>query len=232
MLAPVAGLRARSLPGKVPPAISRPPTRASSVTLPEARLALKAGSTAPVVGFSLATPRRAVPLTLVKVPPIHSEEPLLASAQTSPLTLGAKVVLTTPVVALKATRLPRAKVPPGLTPAGVLTEPKAPPAYMVAPTWTNLCTAPLATLGVTLAGSSLTTVPSPIEAEATAGTTATARLRPSATSMERSVRLRNGTTSAALSRARLLVPPASFPTGTMGCRRRSYPPPAIRGSRG
>ena len=60
-----------------------------------------------------------MPLTLVKVPPIHNEEPSLASAHTSPLTLGAKVVLTTPVAALKATMLPRAKVPPGLTPAGV-----------------------------------------------------------------------------------------------------------------
>ncbi len=182
MLAPVAGLTARSLPGKVPPAISRPPTRASSVTLPEARLALKAVSTAPVAGFSLATPRRAAPLTVVKVPPTHSEAPSLASAQTSPLTLGAKVVLTTPVAALKATMLPRAKVPPGLTPAGVLTELKAPPAYMVPPTWTNLCTAPLATFGVKLAGLALTTVPSPIDAEATVGTAATATLRPSATS--------------------------------------------------
>jgi len=173
-----------------------------------------------------------VPLTLVKVPPIHNEEPSLASAQTSPLTLGAKVVLTTPVAALKATMLPRAKVPPGLTPAGVLTEPKAPPAYMVPPTWTNLCTAPLATFGVKLAGLALTTVPSPIDAEATVGTAAIATLRPSATSRGRSVRLRNRTTSAALSRARLLVPPASFPTATMGCRRRSYPPPPRPGSRG
>ena len=89
MLAPVAGFTARSLPGKVPPAISRPPVRASSVTLPEARLALTALSTAPVVGFSLATPRRATPLTL-----------------------GANED-TTPVEALKATMLLRAKVPPG-----------------------------------------------------------------------------------------------------------------------
>ena len=138
MLAPLAGLTARSLPGKVPPASSRPPTRASSVTLPEARLALKAASTAPVAGLSLATPRRATPLTLAKVPPIHSEAPSLARAQTSPLTLGANEVLTTPVVALKATRLLRAKVPPGLTPAGVLTELNAPPAYMVPPTWRSL----------------------------------------------------------------------------------------------
>ena len=75
---------------------------------------------------------------MVKVPPTHSEAPSLASAQTSPLTLGANEVLTTPVAALKATMLLRAKVPPGLTPAGVLTELKAPPAYMVPPTWTNL----------------------------------------------------------------------------------------------
>ena len=42
------------------------------------------------------------------------------------------------MVALKATMLPRAKVPPGLTPAGVLTEPKVPPAYLVPPTWRSL----------------------------------------------------------------------------------------------
>ena len=107
MLAPVAGLRARSLPGKVPPASSRPLTRASSVTLPEARLALKPVSTAPVAGLSLATPRRAVPLTEVKVPPIHSEAPSLARAQTWPLTLGANELIT-PVAALKATMLLRA----------------------------------------------------------------------------------------------------------------------------
>ena len=177
MLAPVAGLTARSLPGKVPPAIRRPPTRASSVTLPEAKLALKAVSTAPVVGLSLATPRRATPLTEVKVPPIHREVPLLAIAQTSPLTLGANEVLTTPLVALKATMLLREKVPPGLTPAGVLTELNAPPAYMVAPTWVSLYTAPLATFGVKLAGLALTTVPSAIDAEATAGTAATTMLR-------------------------------------------------------
>jgi hypothetical protein len=100
-------------------------------------LALKAPSTASVVGFSLATPRRATPLTLVNVPPIHSEAPSLAMAQTSPLTLGANEA-TTPVVALKATRLLRAKVPPGLTPAGVLTELNAPPTYMVPPTWRSL----------------------------------------------------------------------------------------------
>jgi hypothetical protein len=32
-------------------------------------LALKAWSTAPVVGFSLTMPRRATPLTVVNVPP-------------------------------------------------------------------------------------------------------------------------------------------------------------------
>ena len=112
MSAPVAGLTARSFPVKVPPAIRRPPTRASSVTLPEVKLALKALSTAPVAGLSLATPRRATPLTVVKVPPIHREAPSLAIAQTSPLTLGANEVLITPLVALKATMLLRAKVPP------------------------------------------------------------------------------------------------------------------------
>ena len=45
----------------------------------------------------------------------------MASAHTAPLRLGAKEVIT-PVEALKATRLVRVKVPPGLTPAGVLTE--------------------------------------------------------------------------------------------------------------
>src|SRR5829696_9060354 len=229
-MAPLAGLTARSLPGKVPPAIRRPPTTASSVTLPEARLALKALSTAPVVGLSLATPRRATPLTEVKVPPIHNEVPSLAIAQTSPFTLGAKLVLTTPVLALKATMLLRAKVPPELTPAGVLTELNAPPAYMVAPTWVNLYTAPLATFGVKLAGLALTTVPSAIDAEATVGTAATAMLRPSATSTVRSVRLLNGTNLAAPS-LQGGVPPASFP-GTMGWRRRSYPLRARGGSCG
>jgi hypothetical protein len=38
---------------------------------------------------------------------------LLAIAQTWPLTLGANEVLTTPLVALKATMLLREKVPPG-----------------------------------------------------------------------------------------------------------------------
>ena len=182
-------------------------------------------STAPVAGLSLATPRRATPLTVVKVPPIHREAPSLAIAQTSPLTLGANEVLITPVVALKATMLLREKVPPGLTPAGVLTELKAPPAYMVPPTWVNLYTAPLATFGVKLAGLALTTVPSAIDAEAMVGTAATTMLRTSATSMVRSVRLLNGTKSVAPSRAR-------FPTGRMGCRRESYPVPAIGGSCG
>ena len=90
-----------------------------------------------MAGLSLATPRRAVPLTLVKVPPIHSELPSLARAQTPPLTLGGNELIT-PVEALKATMLLRVKVPPGLTPAGVLTELDAPPAYMIEPTRTNL----------------------------------------------------------------------------------------------
>jgi hypothetical protein len=119
-------------------------------------------------------------------------------------------VLITPVEALKATMLLRVKVPPGLTPAGVLTELKVPPAYMVPPTWTNLWTAPLATLGVKLAGLVLTTVPSAIDAEATVGTAATTMLRQSATSMVRSVRLLNGTTSAVPFAPRG-VPPALAP---------------------
>ena len=110
--------------------------------------------------------------------------------------MGANEVIT-PLVALKATMLLRAKVPPGLTPAGVLTELNAPPAYMVPPTWVNLYTAPLATFGVKLAGLALTTVPSAIDAEATAGTAARTMLRPSATSMVRGVRLLNGTKLAA-----------------------------------
>jgi hypothetical protein len=44
--------------------------------------------------------------------PDPQRAPSLAMAQTSPLTLGANEE-TTPVVALKATILPRAKVPPG-----------------------------------------------------------------------------------------------------------------------
>jgi hypothetical protein len=142
-------------------------------------------------------------------------------AQTSPLTLGANET-TTPVEALKATRLLRAKVPPGLTPAGVLTELDAPPAYMVPPTWRSLWTAPLATFGVTLAGLELTTAPSPIDAGATVGTAARATQRPSGTRVARSARLLNGT--------KTVVPslPEVFhrrrcPPGTMGCRRGSHP---------
>jgi hypothetical protein len=45
------------------------------VTRPEATPALKAVSTAPVAGLSLARPRRATPLTLVKLPPTYSEVP-------------------------------------------------------------------------------------------------------------------------------------------------------------
>ena len=187
---------------------------------------------APVAGFSLATPRRATPLTVVKVPPIHSEVPSLARAQTSPLTLGAKVVLTTPVVALKATMLLRAKVPPGLTPAGVLTEVKAPPAYMVPPTCTNLYTAPLATFGVTLAGLALTTAPRPIDAEARIGVAAMTVPRPRATSMVRSVRLLNGTNGRSPLRFRRCPTGVVRHSGTMGCRRGAYPHLAIGGSCG
>ena len=120
-------------------------------------------------------------------------------------------MLITPEEALKATMLLREKVPPGLTPAGVLTELKAPPAYMVPPTWVNLYTAPLATFGVKLAGLVLTTVPSAIDAEAMVGTAATTMLRTSATSRVRSVRLLNGTKSVALREQG--CPPAGWDVG-------------------
>src|SRR6266545_3971996 len=187
VLAPLARLSARSLPGNVPATSSRPPTTAASVTLPEVRLALNAVSTAPVTGSSFATPRRATPLTVAKVPPTYSDVPLLARAHTSPATLGANDLIT-PLVGSKATRLLRVKVPPGLTPGAVLTELKLPPAYIVPPTWTNLYTAPLATLGVKLAGLALTTTPSAGAAPATIGTVATTRPSPIATSVVRSVR--------------------------------------------
>ena len=84
----------------------------------------------------------------MKVPPIHSEAPSLARAQTSPLTLGANELIT-PVEALKATMLLRAKVPPGLTPAGC-DELNARGVHGRA-TW-RTGSGPLATFGVKLAG--------------------------------------------------------------------------------
>jgi hypothetical protein len=89
--------------------------------------ALKAVSTAPVVGLSLTRPRRATPLTLEKVPPTYSESPLATIAQTWPLMFGAKDWIT-PVAASKATMLDRLTVPPP-TPAAGVTELNSPPAY-------------------------------------------------------------------------------------------------------
>jgi hypothetical protein len=63
--APVARLSAAIFLLNVP---RRPLTAAASETLPVS-LASKAGSTAPVVGFSLTIPRRATPLTAENVPP-------------------------------------------------------------------------------------------------------------------------------------------------------------------
>src|SRR6266508_3126178 len=148
VLAPLARLSARSLPGNVPATSSRPPTTAASVTLPEVRLALNAVSTAPVTGSSFATPRRATLLTVAQVPP----------------------------------------------------------AYIVPPTWTNLYTAPLATLGVKLAGLALTTTPSAGAAPATIGTVATTRPSPIATSVVRSVRFPSETMAPPLSPAEAVLP--------------------------
>ncbi len=50
---------------------------------------------------------RVTPFTVVKPPPIHTEVPSERTDQTSPLTSGAKLVLITPVVALKAKTLER-----------------------------------------------------------------------------------------------------------------------------
>src|SRR6266508_3855152 len=205
VLAPLARLSARSLPGNVPATSSRPPTTAASVTLPEVRLALNAVSTAPVTGSSFATPRRATPLTVAKVPPTYSDVPLLARAHTSPATLGANDLIT-PLVGSKATRLLRVKVPP---------------AYIVPPTWTNLYTAPLATLGVKLAGLALTTTPSAGAAPATIGTVATTRPSPIATSVVRSVRFPSETMAPPLSQPKRSCL-AGQDTGVNGSRSRRF----------
>jgi hypothetical protein len=124
-----------------------------------------------------------------------------------------------PLAGFTARSLP-GKVPAGADSGRVLTEPSAPAAYMVPPTWRSLSTAPLATFGVTLAGLALTTTPSPIDAEPTVGTVARATQRPSGTRMARSARSLNG--------AKTVVPSLQevshrrrCPPGTMGCRRGS-----------
>jgi hypothetical protein len=127
VFAPVLRLTARSFPGKVPLMISRPLTTAASRTIPLLRPALKAVSTAPVVGLSFTRPRRETPLTLVKVPPTYSELFAATIAQTWPLMLGANDWMT-PVAALNATMLDRVTVPPP-TPAAGVTELNSPPAY-------------------------------------------------------------------------------------------------------
>ena len=140
---------------KLPPTISREPSRRTDITPLVIEPGAKAVTREPLLTLSRTRFGTLTPFMVVKSPPTYTVPAIgpVSRVSTSPLKLGAKVVLTAPEVASKAKMRLRLYV---VVCAKFCTWLKVPPATIVLPTWAKFSTSPSTTAGVPVAGTAET----------------------------------------------------------------------------